>query len=93
MSKPYINKSGRKRGVIYALIRTFAKKHRKFMERDLVPPLTHSNAVSSLRNLVKSGELLRINKVLIKRDGTWDIQWVYTKTKGLRPAELTNRQL
>ena len=75
------------------LIRTLAKKRKKFMERDLVPPLTHYKARSSLRNLVKAGELLRLNRVLVKRDGTWDIQWVYTRTKGLRPAELTNRQL
>jgi len=63
------------------------------MERDLIPPLTSSKAKSNLDHLVKSGELSRINKVLVKRDGTWDIQWVYTATKQLRPAELTNRQL
>ena len=79
--------------MIYGIIRTIAMRKRKFRITDLVPPLMTKPAENALRQLTVNGELVRVKKILVKRDGTWDIQGVYSGTKHLRPAELTNRQL
>ena len=87
------NKSGRKRGKIFEAIRSLAIRQKTFKEDDLVPGMTPYQAKVNLKHLSEVGELRRLRREIVQRDGFCDVQWIYEKTKRLRPAELTNRQL
>lgn len=60
--KPYHNKTGRKRGVIWGIIRAVAQRRKSFTWIDLVPPLTEKQAKENTISMAQIGALRRVER-------------------------------
>ena len=87
-----MSKTQRRRGAIYALIRSVAANRKLISPDNLVPPLTITQACTNLSNLRNRGELFRVKMEPVSRNGVLYMQSVYSRAN-LRPANLTNRHL
>ncbi len=56
------SKTMRRRGAIWTFIRQYARRHKTFTFRDLMPPLTRDRAESNVVCMTRIGELRVIRK-------------------------------
>ena len=91
MARIYINKTGRKRGLIFRAIRDVASHKLKFTVNDI--PMPNDQAGRNLNILMKQGEIVRLKRAVHTGWGGEVIPAIYQRTPSMRKPEFTNKRL